>query len=131
MINQLLEYLRAAFPTLQFTQLLDTDDPQEIIIVRGTGGPSSGYPMNRIDATFQIISQSQDRYNAEQNALSVYNYVQERFDIDLPAIPELSLQILNVAKISANQYPSDFTQQASGVYQWLFNITVVFSNKTP
>ena len=130
MTNQLIQYLRTQFPTLKFVTLLDPNDKQEAIVVRPTGGTVEGYPMERIDATVQIIVRSQDRNKAQTRMNGIYLLLKERFDFTLPAVPTLSLPEINCAKFSANQYPGEFSLEG-GVYGYVCNFTATFSDKTP
>jgi hypothetical protein len=131
MINQLVAYLRAQFPAYNFVLFYDPKDKQDTIAVRLTGGSVEGYPMERVDATFQVIVKSQDRQLALGRILDIYSYLKENFDFDLPAVPALSLPAVNVAKLSANQYPGEVSIDGSGVYNYVCNFTCVFSDKTP
>jgi hypothetical protein len=133
MIYNVIQYLRDQFPLYKFVMLLDPVDKQDSIVVRPTGGTTSGYPMERVDGTFQVIVRSQDRKKAFDRMNEIYLYLKETFSIDLPAAMSGSTEIapiLNIAKISANQYPGEYNE-ASGVYGYVCNFTVIFSDKIP
>ena len=129
MIHQLIEYLRTVFPTYTFVTLLDYSDTQETIVVRETGGSISGYPMERVDATVQIVSRGQDSFLAKERIQNIYLELKEKFDFDLPAVPDLGLTALNIARIQANQFPGDLTEVGTGVYEYVVNFTLTYSDK--
>jgi len=130
MINNLIQYLRDTFPTYTFVQLLDPTDTQTTIVVRELGGGAvTGYPMERVDAPVQIISRNQDRFEAKAAITAIYLDIKERFDFVLPAVPELGLTEVTVARIQANQTPGDLSQPSTGIYEYVVNFTVTYSDK--
>jgi hypothetical protein len=131
MIYNLIQYLRDTFPLYTFVQLLDPSDTQATIVVRELGGGSvTGYPMERVDSPVQIISRGQDRFVAKQVIEDIYLELKEKFDFTLPAVLELSLPELTLARIQANQTPGDMSQSGAGVYEYVVNFTVTYSDKT-
>lgn len=128
MINNLIQYLRDQFPTYLFVKRLDPTDKQACIVVRSAGGVPTGYPMQRVDELVQIICRSQDRTEAESRASEIYFFLKEKFDFDLPSVPALSLDAVTIAKFHASQVPGDFSQEGTGVYQFLVNFVAIYSD---
>jgi len=127
-VNNLIQYLRTEFPQYTFVKRIDPTDKQELFIVRSMGGNPTGYPMQRVDQLIQIISRSQDRTKAESRAQEIYLKLKERFDFTLPAIPALLLGEVNLAKFSASSVPGDFSEEGTGVYQFLLNFVAIYSD---
>jgi hypothetical protein len=128
MINQLIQYLRTEYPTYTFVKRLDPTDKQEVIVVRSAGGVPTGYPMQRVDQLIQIIVRSQDRTKSESRANEIYFLLKEKFDFTLDAVVELSEPAVNLAKIYATNVPGDFSQEGTGIYQFLINLTAIYSD---
>lgn len=124
----LYEYLHANLPALNFViDQIDTTDPQDVVLIRESGGNSDAYNVQRADSTIQIVSFAPDSKQAEDNAFAVYAFLKENFNFTLPATGDGKHPAIYIQKISARGRPVLMRWEAStAVYS--FTYEVVYSD---
>jgi hypothetical protein len=103
----------------------DVYDSQTGIYLRDLGGETRGFPDNRSDARIQVLSRARSDFEAMQNCNKVFAVLREEFSIQA-AFESFNLKI---NKIGAIQRPSSMGTSENGLYEYVFNYEVIFSEK--
>ena len=102
------------------------NDKATAIHLRDMGGSTEGYPSYRSDALIQIVTRAKSDWDAMTLSRWVFDLLREFFMLEL--YEETGKEIF-VSKIGAIQRPSAMGTSTNGLYQYVFNLNIVFSEK--
>lgn len=118
--------MQVKLPALAFREdAFRANDPEQINVVRDTGGSTRGYPDFKSEATVQITSRAKDKHTAERDAEQIFNVMRDSYGIDLPVYNTESTP-LHVEKISAIQRPYFLEIDPQGSFRYVTNYIIVF-----
>jgi len=128
MIYHFRQYLKDQFPALQIVpEFRDPSDRQDCVIVREGSGASEGYPLDRIDATVQVIVRAKSSYTARDTARQIFVFCRESHNFDLPAgiTGDADLRIKHMKCL---QPPYSTGQEPSGPFMYVFNVLFTYQD---
>jgi hypothetical protein len=104
----------------------DVNDTQEAVYIRDEGGATRGFPDNRADAIIQVVARATTDFRAREIINLVYSVVREIYNTTLT----FESNHFFVNKISAVQRPSEMGTSSNGLYEYVINYSVIFSENS-
>lgn len=134
MIYHVLYDLTTAFPAYPlYAETVTDESAQDYVLIQETSGAARGYPDNRIDAQFRLVSRSQERYTARLRAQQIFDYLRERFNVTLDPHPDEGTgePKLFFRKIAAIQPPYYFGTNNDGTFTYSNNYLLTYALPVP
>lgn len=128
MIYHLQTYLETIFPAENIVaESMEVNDPQEMVMIRFTGGPQRTYPDNRVDDNVQVLVMKWNNYAARSTANQIYDACRELFHFTLPAPAITGETEIDIIRMQAIQKPVSLGPDESGMYVYSNNYQLTYA----